>query len=153
MDFRDALIPPRFAEAQITEPLVEDWVTTVLAGGHARLLILGPTFCGKTHQAYAAARRLLLAGYQADQIAFYKALDLSRAYRPGLIDDGPQVVILDDATIAIDITEGIGVPLALDPPDIQAMLAARDAAIADAPTGWPPARIPHGSSAHPASRR
>ena len=52
-----------------SEPLIVEWVATILGGGHARLLMHGRTFCGKTHNAYAAGRRLLLAGYPTDQIA------------------------------------------------------------------------------------
>jgi hypothetical protein len=132
VDFLAGLVPSRFADAEITEPVVADWVTAVLAGGHARLLLLGPIFCGKSHHAYAAVRRLLLAGYQADQIAFHKALDLGRTYRPVLIDDGPPVIILDDVTIAVDINQGVSVPLVPDRPDVQAVMAVQDAAIADA---------------------
>lgn len=132
MDFPADLVPPRFADAETTEHLVTEWTGAVLDGGHARLLLLGPTFCGKSHNAYAAVRRLLLAGYPADQIAYHKALDLSRTYQPGLIDDGPPVIILDDATISADLREGIARPLEPDRPDVEAMMAVGHAAIADA---------------------
>jgi len=132
VDFTADLVPPLFAAAEITEPHVADWVAAVLDGGHARLLLLGPSFCGKSHNAYAAVRRLLLAGYRAEQIAVHRALDLGRTYRPDLIRDDPPVIILDDVTIGVDIAEGISVPLVPDRPDVEAMMAVRNAAIADA---------------------
>jgi hypothetical protein len=118
--------------AEIAEPVVADWVTAILAGGQARLLLLGPIFSGKSQHAYAAVRRLLLAGYPEDHIAIHKALELGRTYQPSLIDDGPPVIVLDDVTIAVDINEGVTVSPALDQPDVQAMMAVQDAAIADA---------------------
>jgi hypothetical protein len=119
--FVNVLVPQKYANAETSEPGFANWAGEILAGRRARVLALGPTWSGKTHNAYAALRRLLAGGYPADGIAMYKALSLGRVYVPPLIHDGPSVIVLDDITIAVDINERVTDPSVPDRPDIAAM--------------------------------
>jgi len=127
------LIPPKFLDATVDQPVVQRWVDAVLSGETARLLLLGPSHSGKTHLAYAAVRALLDGGHQVAGVAFHRASDLGRTYEPELIDDGPPVIVVDDATLSVDINAGVAPQyMGVDPPDIQAMMAVERGRRADA---------------------
>lgn len=87
-------IPPRYAEATVTEPEVARWVRSladatvdsmrgyvaaVMAG--PSLLLLGKTGVGKTHQAYGAIRAISVSGLRCSWLAT-TAADVYAALRP-----------------------------------------------------------------------
>ena len=127
----EQLIPPRYADVTTTVEAAIRWCDGILAGHHMRLLIIGPHWSGKTHTAYAALRRLLGAGYPAQDIAAYASYDLTREYDPARITHGPPVLFIDDLTHYPDGRHGV-TSAAVDEPDLQAVLAVREASLADA---------------------
>lgn len=124
-------IPPIYRDAEADLPAVDQWCATVLAGGSARLLLLGPFMSGKTYTGYAAVRRLLVAGYPRSNIAAYSAYELARKYHPSAIADGPPVIFLDNLTDRSDNNAGVKI-VHPDEPEIQAMMAAEQGAVVDA---------------------
>ncbi|GIJ29806.1 hypothetical protein Vqi01_49680 [Micromonospora qiuiae] len=125
------LIPARFSDAETYLPEVDRWCTAVLSGARSRLLLLGPFMSGKTHNAYAALRRLLAAGYPPSNLVAYQAYEMARDYDPRLIEQGPPVIFLDNLTDRSDNVAGVG-NLQPDEPDIQALMAVHQGAVADA---------------------
>ncbi|MEV4629762.1 hypothetical protein AB0J90_26205 [Micromonospora sp. NPDC049523] len=125
------LIPANFSDAETSLPEVDHWCRAVLSGSKARLLLLGPFMSGKTHNAYAALRRLLDAGYPPADLGTYRAYEMARDYDPRLIEQGPPVIFLDNLTDRSDNVAGIE-NLQPDEPDIQALMAVHQGAVADA---------------------
>lgn len=124
-----ALIPALYRDATTDLPEIDAWCSAVLSGARARLVLLGPVFSGKTHAAFAALRRLLIAGYPVSQIAAHKSIELVHHYQPSSIDDSPPVVLLDDITVRVDFNGAHSEP---DEPEIQALMAAQQGALVDA---------------------
>lgn len=129
------LIPPRYKNAATEVGEVLRWCEDVLAGRHARLLLLGPTFSGKTYTGFAALRRLLAADYPARRVAVY-AHDLVDRYEPSLITNGPPVLFVDDLTFYVTLRHHISsLPDAeVDEPYDQAVIAVQAASLANATT-------------------
>ncbi|MEU6949523.1 hypothetical protein ABZ957_30475 [Streptomyces sp. NPDC046316] len=127
-----SVIPALFRDAETDHPAVAQWCTTVLVGDTARLLLLGPHWSGKSHTAYAALRRLLTHGYAAADIAVHRALELTGAYEPGVIENAARVTVIDDVTVSVDLVREATVPREPDSVDVQAMMALEAGALADA---------------------
>ncbi|MFE3584135.1 hypothetical protein [Streptomyces vinaceus] len=125
------VVPPRYSAAESDHPAVDRWCSTVLTGTAARLLLLGPSWSGKSHTAYAAIRRLVNAGYGADRIAVTDAFEVARAYDVPL---RAEVVMVDDVTISVDLRREAKGPRPLDPPEAQAALALQAAGLSEAVT-------------------
>jgi DNA replication protein DnaC len=75
----DRMMPPVYRGHPIL-PEIAEWTDRFTAGSTANLIITGPVGVGKTTQAWQAARRALLNGYQPS-IAFIHAVELSAAFR------------------------------------------------------------------------
>lgn len=134
------IVPALYAAAESDHPVVDRWCAAVLAGDAARLLLLGPSWSGKSHTAYAAVRRLLDAGYGSERIAVTNAFDVARSY------DSPMtsvVTVVDDVTISTDLRHETKGPRPLDPAEAQAALALQRAGLAEAITRL--VRQPHRS--------
>ncbi|MDI6101642.1 hypothetical protein QLQ12_23760 [Actinoplanes sp. NEAU-A12] len=135
MDWRDSdVIPSKFLDAEIEHPAAEQWAAEVLSGGHPRLLVLGPSYSGKTYLKWTALRRLLAGGYPPEQVAVHDRVGAVRGgYSPSIIDDGPSVIALDNLTDRIDNMVGVAERYrGTDEPELQAMMAAADACVSDA---------------------
>lgn len=126
------IIPPRYLEAETDHPAIAHWCSTILAGEAARLLLLGPHWSGKTHATYAALRRLLTAGYPEENITVHQAADLGSSYEPHMVTETTTVTVIDDLTLAVDMAREATTPRLPDPPEVQAMMAAKSGALADA---------------------
>ncbi|GIJ35011.1 hypothetical protein [Micromonospora sediminimaris] len=124
-------IPARFSDAETSLPEIDRWCGAILSGSRARLLLLGPFMSGKTHNAYAALRRLLAAGYPPANLRVYQAYEMARAYDPRLIEQGPPVIFLDNLTDRSDNVAGTE-DIQPDEPDIQALMAVHQGAVIDA---------------------
>lgn len=95
LDYADAHIPARYADAVADDGAIAAWADQIIAGTLAdsadhviaavrkgpSLLIVGPTGVGKTHQAYGALRRIAAAGVRAKWVAV-SAADLYARLRP-----------------------------------------------------------------------
>lgn len=104
-----ASIPRRFQTAEPSEPAVLAWVDHVLGGGTDSLVILGHVGTGKTHEAYGAIRRLLLAAPTPLATEMWSVPDLLERLRPGSGSDAERrdlltrvreclLLLLDDIT-------------------------------------------------------
>ncbi|GGU61263.1 hypothetical protein [Streptomyces lavendofoliae] len=125
------VVPPRYSDAESDHPAVDRWCSTVRTGAAARLLLLGPSWSGKSHTAYAAIRRLVNAGYGAERIAVTNAFEVARAYDVPFRAD---VVMVDDVTISVDLRREAKGPRPLDPAEAQAALALQTAGLNEAVT-------------------
>lgn len=86
-------IPVHYRNATVTDPVVAQWVRTLVAGSRSdthpvaairqgpSLLIVGSVGTGKTHQAYAAIRALSVSGAYCGWV-FTSAADCYAALRP-----------------------------------------------------------------------
>lgn len=126
------VVPPLFSDAETDHPAIARWCSTVLAGDTGRLLLMGPHWSGKSHTAYAALRRLLAAGYREEDITVHQAHDLAGSYEPGMIENTTAVTVIDDLTVSVDLVREAKVPLQPDSADVQAMMALKAGALADA---------------------
>lgn len=63
MHLLNVMVPPMFADAEPDHRAVVAWVDAFLSDSRqaSNLLLLGPTGSGKSHQAYGALRRIVLA--------------------------------------------------------------------------------------------
>ena len=117
IDWANDHVPPRFADATTTRPVIHTWVAQLLNTAITRrrcgqpvarrgrsLLIVGPIGTGKTHQAYGALRALSVSGAVCKWQATTE-LDLFRRLRPSNGHDAPaeyrtiagaHVLLLDD---------------------------------------------------------
>jgi hypothetical protein len=129
-----ALIPPEYLGATTDLPEADQWCKVVLAGGSARLLVLGPIWSGKTHTAFALLQRLLDAGLSEGDIQVVDAgtLRLGGRYDPTTFEAGPRVTFFDDLTGPVDNRVGRTVPYEADEPEIQAVMAVGRGAVSDA---------------------
>ncbi|WP_371591666.1 hypothetical protein [Streptomyces virginiae] len=125
------VVPPLYSAAESDHPAVDRWCSAVLTGAAARLLLLGPSWSGKSHTAYAAIRRLVNAGYGADRIAVTNAFDVARAYDVPLRAD---VTMVDDVTISVDLRREANEPRPLDQAEAQAALALQAAGLSESIT-------------------
>ncbi|WP_327257277.1 hypothetical protein [Streptomyces sp. NBC_01244] len=125
------VVPPRFSDAESDHPAVDRWCSTALTGAAARLLLLGPSWSGKSHMAYAAIRRLVNAGYGAERIAVTNAFEVARAYDVPLC---AEVTMVDDVTISVDLRHEATEPRPLDQAEGQAALALQAAGLSEAIT-------------------
>lgn len=86
-------VPPRYRDATVTDPVVAEWVRTLIAESSSNvhpvaairqgpsLLIVGSIGVGKTHQSYAAVRALAVSGAYCGWL-FTTAADCYAALRP-----------------------------------------------------------------------
>ena len=96
-------VPARYRAAQVDRPEVAMWVAATLDGATESLLIVGGLGTGKTHQAYAAAREVLLAKARAGRRCSFAAVThagLNDEVRPGGAGLDPymsaDLLVLDD---------------------------------------------------------
>jgi hypothetical protein len=126
------VVPPLFSDAETDHPAIDRWCSTVLAGDTARLLLMGPHWSGKSHTAYAGLRRLLAAGYREEDITVHQALDLAGSYEPAVIEETTAVTVIDDLTLSVDLVREANARLEPDTVDVQAVMALKAGALADA---------------------
>lgn len=86
-------VPPRYRDATVTDPVVADWVRTLIAESSSNahpvaairqgpsLLIVGGVGTGKTHAAYGAIRALAVSGAYCGWL-FTTAADCYASLRP-----------------------------------------------------------------------
>lgn len=77
-------VPTRYLTAEPgAVPPVATWCERVLAGHRGSLVILGTVGTGKTHEAFAAWRALVLAGYGGGQARWASVPAMLEGLRPG----------------------------------------------------------------------